>query len=630
MPARPGNTRGVKVFTKNRGYLNLLTVLFILINYSSFCQQQPEKLANNKVDSFYQLKYKGLLGKIAQTIVVDSTDDGSGDQQRLDRKFQRHRNKIIRNIIVKRLPFGTPIQDTSKSFTSVLTDMANYLHYDTREKIVRNNLFFRKNEKLSPYLMGDNERHLRDLVFLGDASISVRTIAGTRDSVDILILTKDVLSVGGKFDMSALDDFQVNAREDNFLGMGDRLEGKLLFDAERRQNMGFGVEYIRRNINGSFMDGTIGWQNYFPSILGGLKQDNIFYTRLLKPLVHPYMKWTYGLDASLHYSKHQYLSDSTYKMDHHYGFYNVDAWGGIVFDPYFSATRPKDERLRTYLGLRVISQKFNYVPGKFIDQYFFRYADQQGILASLSMFSQTYYKTRYVYGLGRSEDVPEGLDVSVTTGYVNKEKRQRQYLGMGLQLSYFSKYDNYYNYTVRLGGYKKKNSFEDIDLLGNLEFFSNLRRLGKWKQRSFITIGVAKQFSPLLNEPLFLSSEYGLREFTNDSLFGGNFRAVIKAESVFYSDWSLIGFRFAPFIFANGSYLDGPMPERWHKKFFPSVGGGLRTRNESLIFGTVELRGFYFPDRNFYNERVRVEVSTNLRFKYNMERLKRPEFISFN
>lgn len=613
-------------------YVILMILFAVAFSSMDLFSQQPIKKDDTltRVDSFYQLKYDGLLGKIAKTIVVDTTDETPGPQQRLDRKFQRHRNKIIRNVIFQRVPFGTSISDTSKSISNTVIQIADFFHYNTREKIVSNNLFFRKNDKLSPYLMADNERHLRDLVYFGDASIAVRTIRGTRDSVDIVVMTKDVLSLGGRFDMSSITDFQINAREDNFLGMGDRLEGKILFDSERRHNVGYGLEYIRRNINGTFIDGTLGWMNYSPSIIGGLKQENMLYTRWLKPLVHPYMKWTYGFDAALHSSRHQYLSDSVYKMDQHYGYYNVDTWGGIVFDPHFKANKPQDGRLRTFVGLRFLSQKFNYLPLRYTDQYFFRYADMEGVLASLSMFTQNFFKTRYVYGLGRTEDVPEGYDVSVTTGYINKENRSRHYLGMGLQLSYFSRHDNYYNYTIRAGGFKKKNAFEDIDLMGNLEFFSNLKEWGKWKQRSFITVGLARQFNPLLNEPLFLASDFGLKEFTNDSLFGGNFRATLKVESVFYHNWSFIGFRFAPFVFANASYLDGQMPDRLNKKFFPSVGGGLRVRNESLIFGTVELRGFYFPDKNFFDESTRIEISTNLRFKYNEQRIKRPELISFN
>ncbi|HSB93955.1 MAG TPA: hypothetical protein VLC28_12600, partial [Flavitalea sp.] len=186
------------------------------------------------------------------------------------------------------------------------------------------------------------------------------------------------------------------------------------------------------------------------------------------------------------------------------------------------------------------------------------------------------------------------------------------------------------NYTLKFGGFNYAGKYEDIDLLANLEFFTNLRTFSKFKQRTFITAGISRQFNTRLNEPLFIDSQYGLTEFSNDSLFGGDFRAAINAESVFYTNWNLIGFKFAPFVFARTAYLSGVAPEAYGKKFFPSLGGGLRTRNESLIFGTLEFRGFYFPTGNFYDEKFRFEFQANLKFKYNQPQNRKPDFITFN
>ncbi|MGZ5221164.1 MAG: hypothetical protein ACXWC7_13840, partial [Chitinophagaceae bacterium] len=60
------------------------------------------------------------------------------------------------------------------------------------------------------------------------------------------------------------------------------------------------------------------------------------------------------------------------------------------------------------------------------------------------------------------------------------------------------------------------------------------------------------------------------------------------------------------------------------------LGGGVRIRNESLIFGTTEFKGMYFPRKNFRNESWRIEVNTKVRFKYNQEFIRRPEFVKVN
>jgi hypothetical protein len=50
--------------------------------------------------------------------------------------------------------------------------------------------------------------------------------------------------------------------------------------------------------------------------------------------------------------------------------------------------------------------------------------------------------------------------------------------------------------------------------------------------------------------------------------------------------------------------------------FFPSLGGGIRTRNENLIFGTIEARFTWFPRTLFGVNNFTLRVSSNLRLKF--------------
>lgn len=610
--------------TRCRYFLHLFT--FLLAGSAAVAQTDS---SNNQPDSFFLLKSRGLIGKLAKNIVQDTTDSEGPILQRNDQKYLRYRGKIIRHIETHSLPFGTPITDTSKRFSNSLIRMANFMHRGTRPYVIRNNLFFKEGDKVFPYLLADNERHLRDLEYLGDARIMVRRVMASPDSVDIVVVTKDVLSIGGGFQLSSVSRFKLNIREANLYGWGDKIEGRMLYDSRRKNKVGAGIEYVRRNIMGSFIDGYFGWQSITPTIIGGWEQERTLYARFIKPLVHPYMKWTYALELATHNTVNQYQSDSLFKQDYSYSFYNVDAWG--AFTTQVATSKGKtDERLRTLIGLRVLKQQFQELPGKYDNSYFYRYADITAVLGSLSIFRQDFYKTRYVYGFGRTEDVPEGIDVNVTTGWTRKQQRTRNYAGLGLQFSYFTQKAHYFNFTLKFGGFNYGGRYEDLDLLANLEFFSNLRTFNRFKQRTFVTAGITRQFNTRLNEPLFLDSQYGLYEFSNDSLFAGDFRAIVRAESVFFTNWGLIGFKFAPFVFGNAAIMGGPAPKAFGRQFFPSVGGGLRTRNESLIFGTLEFRGFYFPTGNFYNKRFRFEFTANLKFKYNQQQIRKPDFIQFN
>lgn len=620
--------------SRNRSYIHYAHGVGFLIFF--FCSiglsaQQPDSSNVPNNDSFFLLKKKGLLGKLARSITTDTTHDDN--LVRIDYLYRRYRGRIIRKIEVRSVDFGVPINDTSKSFKNKLTRLADNFHRTTREYVIRKNLFFDVGDKLVPILLADNERHLRDQPYLNDVNIVVKSVLGTRDSVDIVVLTKDVLSIGGKFKMSSIQKVETSVREDNFGGLGDKVELGAFYDKDRANNVGFGGEYVMRNIQGSFIDGQFGFRDYANAFNTFEKQEKTIYTRFTKPLVNPYMKWTYALEAAWHKNVNLYDTDSLFNMDNRYQYYNIDAWVGFNRSAakLSRLNRPDDnDRLRMLFGLRFLHNEFHTIPIKYETEYYYQYADLTGILAAISIFRQDFYKTQYVYGFGRNEDVPEGIDLSLTGGWTNKNNRVRPYVGLDLGLNYFSRKKNYYNYTIRIGGYQYQNKWEDISILGNIEFFSRLRKLGKrWKQRTFITAGITTQIKKQLAEPLLLESVFGLPEY-QDIHLGGDHRLTLKAETVMFNNWQLFSFRFAPFIFGNASLLT-PVGEPIIKtKFYNTLGAGLRSRNESLVFGTLELRGYFFPNRNFDGSLWRVEFNTNVRFRYLSNFIRRPQFIAVN
>ena len=590
---------------------------------------KQDSTKQNGIDSFL-LRQKGIIGQLAENLLADTSQpDVTKGLERNDAPFQRYRGRIIRNIYIGTLDFGVSIKDTSKRLNNGLTRLANNLHHKSRDYIIKNNLFFRENQKLSPYVLGDNERHLRDLSFLQDAKITVRPVRGSRDSVDIVVYTKDVFSIGGTIKANNLQSAQVAIKEDNAFGWGDRIQVSTLYDQKRNEKFGHGVEYIKRNIAGSFIDVYAGYLNFSKSFSSGNREENMVYLMFIRPLVSPYMRWTYSLETAVHTTQNMYATDSLYASDLEYKYTVVDAWAGWNMSADHIGGKNEDDRLRRLLSFRVLNQDFSDKPVKYAEQYDYRYADLLAFLVSGSIFKQDFFKTQYIYGFGRNEDVPEGIDISLTAGWTRKNLRERPYAGIDFQRYYFSSSERYFNYTARVGSYFYSGKAEDIDLLANLNYFSRLKQLGpKWKQRTFLSAGIGKQCNTVLNEPLMLESEFGLPGFRYNNL-GGDVRISAKAESVFFSPWSIVLFKFAPFVFADGTmfrFYNGDNK----KKIYSALGGGIRTRNESLIFGTVEIKAMYFPRKNFFNESYRFEFNTNLRFKYNRQFIKRPDFVHVN
>ncbi|MEP6616781.1 MAG: hypothetical protein ABJA57_09395 [Ginsengibacter sp.] len=605
----------------------LIFIVFICLPYVSAAQ--TDSTPKRKTFDEYMTTRKGLFGRIAKVLMTDTTDnDHVTELQRNDIRFQRYHGKFIRSILFRRLNFGVPITDTSAPAHSALTKLANSVHRKTLERVIRNNLFFKEKDTVQPYLMADNERYLRDLPYIQDAKISVIRLYDTPDSVDVIVRTKDVLSIGVEFSSVDLNNTAVALTEENFAGHGDKIAFKTLFDNSRARKFGYGFDYIRRNIAGSFIDGYIGYENFNKDINGN-KQEDAYYVKLIRPLANSYMRWTYSVEASRHETKNMYLDDSVYNSDYRYSYNTYDVWAGLNVDASFLDKYIRGQRLRGLIGLRLLSQKFDALPASFSNAYDSRFADISGVLATVSVFAQDFYKIQYIYGFGRNEDIPEGIDVGFTTGFTRKNNENRPYLGLKFQRYYFTNRQRYLNFTARVEGSIYKKNFQDVTTLLNVDFFNHLKNLGRWKQRTFLSAGIAWQVNRALNDPLFLESKFGLPEF-RDEYMRGFIRTIVKTESVFFSPLSIAFFRFAPFVFYNGSIFTPTHTTFDHSKLYSSIGAGLRTRNESLIFGTLEIRAFYFPGRNPGYQNFRIQFNSNLKFKFDNQLIGRPDFIQFN
>ncbi|MBK7885573.1 MAG: hypothetical protein IPJ81_18575 [Chitinophagaceae bacterium] len=480
-------------------------------------------------------------------------------------------------------------------------------------------------------MLADNERHLRELSFIRDVRIVIDTIAGNKDSIDIIIITKDVFSIGGNVDISNTKRGELEVREENFEGTGTKIAFAGLYDKERNPQYGIGGEVMIRNIRASFINFTTGFKNFRGAYNSGMQQETTVYAKIEKPLVSAYLASTGALEASYNKTDNNFkLSDSVYKTDHNYNYLNIDAWYAYSFGGKNLRSKNMETRIRSFFALRSFYQKFFDNPYSFYGLMDYRYVNSMGLLASINVFKQNFYKTSFIYGFGIYEDVPQGFNLSLTTGWSNKNKRNRPYAGLDFLYTHYSEKGFYNAYTFRTGSNFYSKRFEDCELLFNIDHFTRLKYLNaKWFNRNFLSIGFAYQLNPVVNTPLFLNSMYGLPYFNNGYVIG-DLRVTGRAESVFYGTSKIFGFRFAPFVFADASLLK-PTKENLSKTIlYSALGGGVRSRNENLVFGTMELRGYYFPRTNENYKNWKVEFNTGLRFRFLSQFIKRPDFVISN
>ncbi len=85
----------------------------------------------------------------------------------------------------------------------------NSTHVNTNEKIIRKNLLFAAGDTISPLILSDNERILRQLPYIDDARIIVVPVSD--EEADIIVVTKDVYSIGGSYTYRGLKKGEISA-----------------------------------------------------------------------------------------------------------------------------------------------------------------------------------------------------------------------------------------------------------------------------------------------------------------------------------------------------------------------------------------------------------------------------------
>ena len=601
-----------------------LPVVLLLLIFSFFSPLLFAQEIKEKPDTFFLAKKTGLLGKLGKSL---STDPTGSDAVKVVNPFIIHTGKIIRNIEILRLGFERNIFDTILIKNNFGVIIANGLHKKTTIKTIKNNLFFKEGDKIHPYLLADNERHLRDQIYIQDARILIDSIAGSKDSVDVIVITKDIFPLGGSLDISSPKKAGVKIRNENLGGSGSQLSVSTLYDLDRRPKFGYDAGFLKRNIGGSFINWSIGFETYKTAFNSGRNEETLVYTHFEKPLVTPYIPWIGAADLTWNKTNNNYITDSLYKSDFRYSYRNADVWFGYNFGSQRLLYKNMNTRVRKFIALRSFYQHFNDIPSINHQLYDYRYANIEGILAAVSIFKQEAYRANFIYGFGRNEDVPEGFSASVIGGLTKKEDRNRPYYGVDALRSHFSKKGFYTTYTFRAGGYVYQKRWEDIDILFNVDHFTSLKKLSrKWLNRNFLSAGFTRQIRPVLNQPLSINSIFGLPFFRGNP-GPSDIRTTIKGETVFFNMQKFWGFRLAPFLFADMSLLTPTNMPFAKTDLYSEIGAGIRTRNENLTFGTIELRGFYFPRPFPGRKNYRIELGTNIRFKYNNTFIRKPDFV---
>jgi hypothetical protein len=609
----------------------LKKVLFFLLCSPLFIHSYAQKgyqynIANSKdstlLNSFIRL-FKGKPNPL-----IDST---SITINKIIKSVESQEGKRINRIQIEHRHFGTFGFSDSIHNLNLLTKAANKLHNFTKENTIRKNLFFHENEYMNPLVIAYNEKWLRDLPYLQDARIIAFPLLSDSNSVDIYVVTKDIFPFGGSLQFKNTNAYDASATAENINDQGNSFTILHNFDINRKDKAGWGMNYNARNILGSFFDLNMGANTLENNYANSASSATSIYLKGYLPLLNPLSKWTGGFEWNISNNNNEYpgkWSDSLYNASLRYRLNHFDSW--IGYQLFNKSWNFSNDHVRHFVQFRYLDNHFANRPENYLLQIDKNYQNTIAYLMSYTAFQQKIIRTQYLYGFGRNEDLPTGKSLTITTGQYHRENTALPYLGAMIENYSMLKNEQFRHIIISAGSSYADKQLMDAKILISLEQISKLHYLESgYKYRSIFNLSFAETLKNKFNDALLINSIYGIPQLTKERIKGGT-RLSVNWESIWYNSRSIYGFRQSPFAFANLTYIRTVGDPIGSGDIYSAIGGGTRIRNENLIFGTVEIKGFYFPRTNLQLSPWNVSITTNLKFKYNSNLISKPDFVQVN
>ncbi|HTJ53447.1 MAG TPA: hypothetical protein VL443_28525, partial [Cyclobacteriaceae bacterium] len=252
----------------------------------------------------------------------------------------------------------------------------------------------------------------------------------------------------------------------------------------------------------------------------------------------------------------------------------------------------------------------------------FVYRNKAAVLAQLTFFRQDFYKTQFVVGFGRTEDIPYGYRLSFTYGWEKELGTKRPYFGSELFYNKVIPSGTILTYNAKWGTYFNKR-FQDEFFSLDFSRYSKIYKLGKSIVRHLSAVGYAALVNQTVKRGMDIRDVNGILGFLPDSLVGFQ-RVTISQEATVFTRFKVLGFRIAPVARIDLALIRINKGLFQWSNFYSGFSLGLRARNENLIFNTVEARLFYYPKVVERVGHFGFNITTNFRIRYPTNLVNKP------
>ena len=503
---------------------------------------------------------------------------------RSEAPFLKYQGKTIRHISIKTIdPFGPTVADTNVKPVTWISKTGNKTHFTTQKYVIRKNLLFKEGQTVDPLLLADNERILREMSSISDVNIIVSSLDPDSDSVDIIVVVKDVYSIGFDFLSVTAKESVFRLYDGNFLGTGDRLENEFSINSNRapfiRED---GVRYFLSNISGTFINGLA---SYFHDDIGnqnvGFQLNRNFFsnrTRWAGSGGYQYLRYVDKINDSVNITS--YL-------------YDANLWIGRAF-----FLKTKGEPVRLIISEVAYNRHYYSRPFFSLDSNKGYYNHFQ-LFTGFSISRNNYYLTDYVFKLGKRENIPYGHLFQITLGPEFNDYYTRFYGGALIAYGNFIKKFGYLSGRVSFGGYFLRSSFEDAILKLQIRYMTYLFTTPdrRFKFRTYLISDYRTGFNFKLNNKDFsnINQYLQLNKTTDENSLQGTGALAATLSLLVYTPWYFYGFKFALMEQLQGGFVAKYKAALFGTRFYPGIRTGLVLSNDNLIFPALVFSLFYYP-----------------------------------
>lgn len=222
-----------------------------------------------------------------------------------------------------------------------------------------------------------------------DARIFVYTIPNEPDSIDLIVITKDFLSLTAELNDATTTRFKTKIGDVNIMGTAQKVQFTALLEKKRDPDFDFAILYRKNSIASTFINASVGYTKINPNLNDYKRNEHTWQVNIERPLVSQYLHVAGALMVGHNQTYNNYTQPDSVFYQYRYSTFN--AWIG-----YNLGVRKflfiKSVKNRQFISLLYFRNKFTQVPYQVNDKFNFRFKDRAGILAQFTFLGKTFIK----------------------------------------------------------------------------------------------------------------------------------------------------------------------------------------------------------------------------------------------